>query len=89
MKSSCEQALRQRRSGHELHDQQGPIADPLEAVDARDVGMIQRRDQLCFALESREPIRVGREFKRLAVKATQTARGDWGRFSSVNQCRKP
>ena len=33
----------------------------LEAVDVRDVRMIQRREHLRFALEAREPIRIARE----------------------------
>ena len=33
----------------------------LETVDVRDVGMVQRRQRLRFALEPREAIRVGRE----------------------------
>ena len=33
----------------------------LEAVDRADVGMVQRREHPCFALEAREAIRVARE----------------------------
>ena len=36
-------------------------ADFLEAVDLRDVRMIERREHLRFALEPRQPIGIGRE----------------------------
>ena len=33
----------------------------LEPVDRRNVGMIKRREEFCFALESRQPLKVLRE----------------------------
>ncbi len=42
----------------ELHHEGGDAVGLLEAVNARDVGMIQRGEQLRFALEPREPVGV-------------------------------
>ena len=42
----------------ELHDQRANAARVLEAVDVRDVGMVQRREDLRFAFETGEPIGV-------------------------------
>jgi hypothetical protein len=50
--------VRERRPIDELHDDNGLVAGPLEAVDRRDVRMIQRREDLRFALKAREAILV-------------------------------
>ena len=54
-------AVRQRRSLHQFQDERGSGARLLNPVDAGDVGMIERRQHACLALESREPIGVRRE----------------------------
>jgi len=60
-------------AGHELHDERAESPRPrkarlvvrggklLESVHRRDVGTVQRRERLCLAPESCEPIRVRRE----------------------------
>ena len=52
---------RQRRTLDELHDQREAAAGLLDAVDLRDVRMVQRREDLGFALEAGQPFRIGRE----------------------------
>ncbi len=47
-----------RRAFDELHYQRGHAVGLLEAVDLRDVGMIQGCQQLRFAPESRNPIGI-------------------------------
>ena len=49
-----EQSIRQRRTVHEFHDQRGDAAGPLQSMDRSDVWMIQRRQRLRLAVESRE-----------------------------------
>ena len=51
-------ALGQRLSRHEFHHQELPSAGFFDAVDRRDVGMIQRRQHAGFALESRRSVRI-------------------------------
>ena len=53
----CEQVL----ALDELHDQRAHAAGFLEAVNVRDVRMIQRGEGLGFAGETRQPIGVVRE----------------------------
>jgi len=45
----------------EFHHQPGDVPAFLEAVDVRDVRMIQRGQRLRFARESREAVRIMRE----------------------------
>ena len=42
----------------EFHDQRAHAAQVLEAVDVRDIGMVQRREDLRFAFEASESIGV-------------------------------
>ena len=42
----------------QLHDERPGAARPFEAVNVRDVGMVQRRQDLRFAFESRQPLGV-------------------------------
>lgn len=51
-------ALREIVALHEFHHERGHVARALEAVDRRDVRMVERREDFGFALESREAIRV-------------------------------
>ena len=54
-------SLRQVLALDQLHHESGHASALFEPVDARDVGMIQRRERSCFALEAREPVGVMRE----------------------------
>src|SRR5262245_22484397 len=55
------QAIGERRPLDQLHDDgRGPVGF-FEAVDVRDVLVIERREELGFPLEAREAIMVGRE----------------------------
>ena len=51
----------QRGSVDELQHERFRIARVLEAVDAADVGVAERREHLRFALETGEPIGIVRE----------------------------
>ena len=53
--------LGQRRAIDELHDQRHRAASFLDAVDLRDVWMVQGREDLRFAFEPGQPFRVRRE----------------------------
>ena len=59
-KRSVRQPLFERLAFDELHDQEEPLRF-LEAVERRDVRMIERRDDLRLALETFLPLRVARE----------------------------
>ncbi len=52
------QMLGQRRALDQLHHQSKRRPGVFEAVNGRDVGMIQRGKQFGFAMEAREPIRI-------------------------------
>ena len=56
--------LGKRLALDELEDQRVNAVAVLEPVDGADVRMIQRREQPCFALESRAPIGIRRESVR-------------------------
>ena len=43
----------------EFHDDGGRITTGLQAVDLRDVGVVQRSERLGFTLEPRQPIQIG------------------------------
>ena len=59
---SLERCARRASAVDELHARARCMPSRfLEAVDRGDVRMIQRREHLRFALEPREPIRIGRE----------------------------
>ena len=53
--------LRQILALDQFHDERAHAAGFLEAVDVRDVRMVQRRERLRFAREPREPIGIVRE----------------------------
>ena len=57
-------ALREIVALDEFHDEGGHAPAFFQAVDSRDVRVIQRREGLGFTLEAREPIRVVRETPR-------------------------
>jgi hypothetical protein len=50
------QALCQSRTFDQLHDQRARLAARFEPVDLGDARVIQLREELCFALETREPL---------------------------------
>ena len=49
---------------HQLHHERGRTAGFLEPMDVRDIRMIERRQQLGFALETRKSIRIGADAVR-------------------------
>ena len=51
----------ERFAPDELHDEQGRAAGLIEAVDRRNVGMVECRERLRLALEAREPVGIVRE----------------------------
>ena len=53
--------LGKRRSFDQLHDQRMDPVRVFESVDVCDVRMVERRQHLRFALETRESLRVGGE----------------------------
>ena len=53
--------VRQRLPFHELHDQSANAVGLFEAVNDRDVRMIQGRKASGFAFESRQPLRILRK----------------------------
>ena len=50
--------LRQVLTLHQLHRERGDATDFLEAVDLRDVRVIQGGERLRFALEASQPVRI-------------------------------
>jgi hypothetical protein len=58
------QLVRERLALDELHDDAAAGAHVLEAIDLSDVRMIQRGEELRFALEPREPVRIVGEMIR-------------------------
>ena len=61
---SPRQPLRERLAVHELEDQAPGVAEALEPVDGADVRVVERRQQPRLALETREPLAIGRELRR-------------------------
>ena len=53
--------IRQCRSFDEFKDQGPNTISFLKAVDLRDVGMVERSQNLCFTLKPRQSLWVGRE----------------------------
>ena len=54
-------SLRQRRTVDQLHDEKLRRLRALQAVERRDVRMIERGEELSFALEAGKPFGIGRE----------------------------
>jgi len=54
-------AVGQRRSLDQLHDDGADAVGLGQAVDRRDVRMVERGQHLRFALESGQPLAIGRE----------------------------
>ena len=54
-------ALRERRTFNQFHDQRVDTAGFLETVDLRDVRVIQSGECLGFALEPGDALRIGGE----------------------------
>jgi hypothetical protein len=54
-------AVGQRRAFDQLHDESAGAVGLFEAVDLRDVGMIQYSERLRLALEARQPLGIARE----------------------------
>ena len=55
------QPIGQRRALDELENQELGVAALLDAVDARDVRMVERREQFRFPLEPRDSVRIVRD----------------------------
>ena len=53
--------LGERLARHQLQDEEARVAGFLEAVDRGDVRVVERREELRFAVEARQPLRVGGE----------------------------
>jgi hypothetical protein len=81
---SLRNAVSKRRPLHELHHERLGAVVFFQAVDVCDVWMIERGEDLCFALKSSEPFRVRREgirkdlqrivsLKRLVVRSPDLA----------------
>jgi hypothetical protein len=56
---ACAQPLLERRPVDELEDEREDAVRLLDAVDRRDVRVVERGEQLRLALEAGEPLRVG------------------------------
>ena len=54
----------ERRAFDQLHHQRAHAVGVFEAVDVRDVRMVQRREHLRFALEAREALGIVRRTAR-------------------------
>ena len=57
-------ALREVLALDQLHHDRADAVAVLQAVDRRDVGMVQRRQHLGFALEARQALGIGGERRR-------------------------
>ena len=57
-KRMARDSIRQRFAFDELHDEKARARDLLEAMESRDVGMVQRREQARLPLESGKTIGV-------------------------------
>ena len=53
--------IRQRWPFDQFENKRTSVVGFFEAVDRRDVGMVQRSQNLCFTLKPCQPLRVGRE----------------------------
>ena len=76
----AQQAIGQRLALDQLHDQEMSAVGLLEAVERGDVRVIQRRQDLRFALEPRHAVGVGREDVEETLIATS-------RLSRVSRAR--
>jgi hypothetical protein len=61
---SLRDAIRDRRSFHQLHHQRHGPARSFQTVNVRDVRMIQSGEDFCFTLESGKPVRIGGDRRR-------------------------
>ncbi len=55
------EALGQVLARHQFHGQEANALFLVQAVDHGDAGMVERRQQLCLAVEARQPLGIGRE----------------------------
>ena len=74
---SLRDAVRERRSLDQLHDERLHTVRLLQAVDVRDVRMVQRCEDLCFSLESSQSVRVRREGIREHLQGTSRLSAVW------------
>ena len=72
--------LIERRPLDQFHHQRADITGVFEAVDLRNVGMIQRREHLRFATEARKAIGIVRDGSQQDLIATS-------RFSFVSRAQ--
>ena len=63
-------ALRKRLPRHELEHEIVHLIGSLEPVDGRNIGMVQRREDLRLSLEAREPFGVSGELSGRTLIAT-------------------
>jgi hypothetical protein len=59
---SAPQAIGQRRAVDKLEDEAAPGPDILNAIDGADVRMIERREDLGFAIEAGAPLGIACEY---------------------------
>jgi hypothetical protein len=62
--------------------------DALNAVDGRDVGMIERGQRARLALEARQPFRVAREDRRKNLDGDVAAKRCVARAVDLALCRQ-
>jgi len=63
-KRSASNAIFERLPRHELQHQEASVLGLVDAVDLRDVGMVQSSDRLGLALEPSQPLVILREVFR-------------------------
>ena len=54
-------AIRERRTVHQFHDERAYAIGLFEAVDRRDIGMVERGEDVRLTLEARQSVGVQRE----------------------------
>jgi hypothetical protein len=60
----------QRLAVHQLHDERADVGAVLDAIDRRDVGVIERGQHPRLALEARHPVGVGVKARGRTLTAT-------------------
>ena len=61
---ALDNAVRERGPLDQFHHERGRAVRPLQAVDGRDVGMVERSEHFRFALESREALSIRGDRRR-------------------------
>ena len=60
-KTSAPNPLRERRARHELHHEEAMAFGFLQSVNRGNIGVVERRERLCLARESRHAIGISSE----------------------------